>query len=154
MLAAEDIAKMTDIARKETYVDRRYKDIMETIKNRAEAMQGSLVIKKLTKYGLAHPAEVQWVMQTGAPMPAEAKERYANQGVLEPTLVDGLYADQQAVNDRLTRDGFMLSEKEIDLPSVLDPNLTKEARDQIEAIKALFESEIEISWEHLTTVKA
>ena len=57
MLAAEEIAKKTDIARKETYVDRRYRDLMERINDRAAAMQGSLVIKKLTKYGLAHPAD-------------------------------------------------------------------------------------------------
>lgn len=154
MLAAEEIAKKTDIARKETYVDRRYRDLMERINDRAAAMQGSLVIKKLTKYGLAHPAEVQWVLQTGTPMTEEVKAHYAAQGSLEPDMVDSLYEDQQKVNDRLTNEGFVLTEKKLDLPSTLDPNLSEEARKQIEALNSLFEGEVEISWEHLTTAKS
>ena len=152
MLLAEEIAKQTDKARSESSVDRRFNDIVESLKQRADMMQGTMVIKKLTKYGLGHPAEVQWLLQYGTPMPEEAKAQFSKQE-LEQTLVDGLYADQQAVNDRLVNEGFDLTEKPLDLPSVLDPNLTQEARDHIEALKKLVECEVEISWEHLTVVK-
>jgi hypothetical protein len=154
MLLAEEIAKKTDEARKETYVDRRFKDIVSTINERAAAMQGSLVIKKLTKYGLAHPAEVQWLLQTGMPMSDEVKARYAEQGTLEPSLVDSLYEDQKAVNDRLTNEGFVLTEKPLDLPSLLDPKLDDDARKHVEALHGVFECEVVISWEHLTTEKS
>jgi hypothetical protein len=85
-------------------------------------------------------------------MPEEAKAQFSKQE-LEQSLVDSLYADQQAVNDRLISEGFHLTEKQLDLPSVLDPNLTQEARDHIEALKKLVECEVEISWEYLTVVK-
>ena len=155
MLLAEEVAKITDNARSESSVDRRYADIVETIKTRAKMMQSSFVIKKLTKYGLGHPAEVQWMLQYGQPMPPDVKEKYSQQQPeLEQSLVDGLYADQQAVNDRLVNDGFKLTEKPLDLPSVLDPTLTDEVCERVETIKKLVESEVEISWEHLTVVKS
>lgn len=152
MLIAEALAKKTDEARKETYVDRRFSDIVKTMNDRAAAMQSSLVIKKLTRYGLSHPAEVQWFLQTGSPMPEEMKTRFA-QGEMEPKLVEELYSDQQKVNDRLTAEGFELTEKPIDLPSILDPKITEEVRQHVETANKLFECEVVISWEHLTTAK-
>ena len=73
MLLAEEIAKQTDKARGESSVDRRFNDIVESLKQRANMMQGTMVIKKLTKYGLGQPAEEQWLPQYGTPLPEEAE---------------------------------------------------------------------------------
>ena len=85
-------------------------------------------------------------------MPEEMKTRFA-QGEMEPKLVEELYSDQQKVNDRLTAEGFELTEKPIDLPSILDPKITEEVRQHVETANKLFECEVVISWEHLTTAK-
>ena len=153
MLLAEQIAKKTDAARKESSVDRRFRDIMKSIDERAALMQDEYVIKKLTKYGVAHPAEVQWAVQYGSVIPEDVKARIGAQE-LEPGLVESLYKDQQEINDRLAAEGFNLTERALDLPSVLDPELTKEARETIEAYHKLIECEVVISWKHLTTVPA
>ena len=47
MLLAEQIAKKTDAARKESSVDRRFRDIMKSIDERAALMQDEYVIKFL-----------------------------------------------------------------------------------------------------------
>lgn len=127
MTEAEQLKERAENARSKSDVQIKYEALVEEMKKAADIGMVAISQTKYTVDGL----------------------KYTRGGMYGGMSVDyeKMYREQDELFEMLRKNGFTVRMSDLELPSVLDINLSKEEREQIELRKKLIEKQVLVIWD-------
>lgn len=127
MTEAEQLKERAENARSKSDVQIKYEALVEEMKKAADIGMVAISQTKYTVDGL----------------------KYTRGGMYGGMSVDydKMYREQDELFAMLRKNGFEVRMSDLELPSVLDINLSKEEREQIELRKKLIEKQVLVIWD-------
>lgn len=127
MTEAEQLKERAENARSKSDVQIKYEALIEEMKKAADIGMVAISQTKYTVDGL----------------------KYTRGGMYGGMSVDydKMYREQDELFAMLRKNGFEVRMSDLELPSVLDINLSKQEREQIELRKKLIEKQVLVIWD-------
>ena len=126
MTKAEEFKERATNARTKSNAERQYERLIKEIEDAVDEGKAAFPLRKFTQEGI----------------------KYAHQGIrLSDEDAKQLYDEQEQLYDCFRKNGFVVREEDVEMPSTLDISMPEQVRQQIEMTKRMIEKDVYIIWD-------
>lgn len=126
MTKAEEFKERATNARTKSNAELQYERLIKEIEDAVDEGKAAFPLRKFTQDGI----------------------QYAHQGVrLSGEDAKQLYDEQEQLYDCFRKNGFVVREEDVEMPSTLDISMPEQVRQQIEMTKRMIEKDVYIIWD-------
>ena len=126
MTKAEEFKERAINARTKSNAELQYERLIKEIEDAVDEGKAAFPLRKFTQAGI----------------------KYAHQGIrLSDEDAKQLYDEQEQLYDCFRKNGFVVREEDVEMPSTLDISMPEQVRQQIEMTKRMIEKDVYIIWD-------